>query len=144
MPICYITLSETLPSLSKQQLLQIRRYVAEGLDSRSRKLDENHIVIRLQHSERVCMLGDVEIDIFSQLYLRRLFSRDKRANIISQNTSKYLECSCATWINMGFVGYSRVTNQGSVYYSDANNPIIRWLQKKRGIFTREEVLNRID
>lgn len=137
MPVCYITLSDKVPNLSKQQLAQIRRYVAEGLDSRSRKLDETHITIRLQRGERECMLGDVEIDIFSQLYLRRLFSRDKRANAISQAVSNYLKCCCATWINMGYVGYSRVSKGGSVYFSDSDNVIIRWVQKVRGISTKE-------
>ena len=137
MPVCYITPSDKVPNLSKQQLLQIRKYVAEGLDSQSRKLDETHIAVRLQHSERACMLGDIEIDIFSQLYLRRLFSRDKRANAISKCISTYLDCCCATWINMGYVGYSRVSPGGSVYYSDANNIFLRLIQKIRGISTRE-------
>lgn len=137
MPVCYITLSNKVSNLSKQQLLQIRQYVAEGLNSRSRKLDETHISVRLQHSERDCMLGDIEIDIFAQLYLRRLFSRDKRANAISQSISKYLNCCCATWINMGYVGYSRVSSGGSVYYSDADNIFLRLMQKIRGISTKE-------
>lgn len=138
MPVCYITLSDKISNLSKQQLLQIRRYVAEGLDSRSRRLDETHIAVRLQHSQRECMLGDIEIDIFSQLYLRRLLSRDKRANAISHNISNYLNCCCATWINMGYVGYSRVSEQGNVYYSDADNIILRWMQRMRGISTSEK------
>lgn len=137
MPVCYITLSEKIPKLSEKQLLKIRRYVAEGLNSRSRKLDETHIAIRLQHSERNCMLGDIEMDIFSQLYLRRLFSRDKRAQAISHAVSTYLNCCCATWINMGYVGYSRVSIGGNVYFSDADNIIMRWIQKIRGISTKE-------
>ena len=138
MPVCYITLSDKLSGLSKQQVLQIRRYVAKGLDSRSRKLDETHIAIRLQHSEREWMLGDIEIDIFSQLYLRRLFSRDKRAQAISHAISNYLNCCCATWINMGYVGYSRVSESGRVYFSDADNIIVHWIQKLRGISTKEK------
>lgn len=138
MPVCYITLSDKVSKLSEKQLLQIRKYVAEGLDSRSRKLDETHIAIRLQYSERSCMLGDIEIDIFSQLYLRRLFSRDQRAHAISQVVSVYLNCCCATWINMGYVGYSRVSKGGSVYFSDADNIILRWIQKIRGISTKEK------
>lgn len=138
MPVCFITLSDKVSNLSKQQLAQIRLCVAEGLDSRSRKLDETHITIRLHKGERECMLGDIEIDIFSQLYLRRLFSRDKRANAISKAVSKCLNCCCATWINMGYVGYSRVSREGSVYFSDADNMIIRWLQKVRGISTKEK------
>lgn len=138
MPVCYITLSDKMSNLSKQQLTQIRRYVAEGLDSQSRKLDENHISVRIQHSDRECMLGDIEIDIFAQLYLRRLFSRDKRAHAISQEISKYLNCCCATWINMGYVGYSRVSKEGSIYFSDADNIVLRWIQKLRGIATKEK------
>ena len=137
MPVCYITLSNRIPSLSKDQVIQIRKFIAEGLDSRSRKLDETHIAIRLQHSDRDYMLGDIELDIFSQLYLRRLFSRDKRANAISTNVSNYLNCCCATWINMGYVGYSRVSEKGSVYFSDADNIFIRWIQHMRGISTHE-------
>lgn len=143
MPVCYITLSDKVPNLSKQQLMQIRQCVAEGLDSQSRKLDDTHIAIRLQRSKRECMLGDIEIDIFSQLYLRRLFSRDKRASIISQKVSNYLNCCCATWINMGCVGYSRVSKGGSVYFSDSDNIIVRWIQKARGISTKERTYTRI-
>lgn len=137
MPVCYITLSEKIPDLTNQQLLQIRSYIADGLNSKSRKLDGSHIAIRIQRCERLCMLGDVEIDIFSQLYLRRWFSRDKRANSISRDISGYLKCCCATWINMTIVGYSRVSRDGSVYYSDADNVFVHWIQKIRGISTRE-------
>ncbi len=136
MPVCYITISEKIPRLSKVQLMQMRTFVAEGLDSRSRRLDETHIAVRLQRSDRDLMLGDVEVDIFSQLYMRRLLSRDKRANAIAQKISEYLECCCAVWINMGFVGYSRASDNGSVYFSDADSAVIRWIQKKRGISTR--------
>lgn len=137
MPVCYITISEKIPSLSNEQLVQIRKYVAKGLDSHSRRLDETHIAVRLQSSNRDLMLGDIEIDIFSQVYARRLFTRDKRANEIAQNVSSYLNCCCAIWINMGCVGYSRVSETGSVYFSDADNAIIRWIQKLRGISTKE-------
>lgn len=108
MPVCYITLSEKCPQLTDQQLQNLRKIIAKGLDSSSRKLDETHIALRKQCSSRECMLGDIEIDIFSQLYLKRFFSRDKRATFISQKISDYLGCCCATWINMGVVGYSRV------------------------------------
>ena len=138
MPVCYITLSDKVTNLSEKQIYWIRRYVAEGLNSRSRKLDETHIAIRLQHSDRSCMLGDIELDIFSQLYLRRLFSRDKRAFAISQAVSNYLDCCCATWINMGYVGYSRVSKGGSVYFSDADNFIVHWMQRVRGISTKQK------
>lgn len=139
MPVCYITLSETIPKLSSKQLLHIRRYIAKGLDSRSRKLDENHIALRLQYSLRECMLGDIEIDIFSQIYLRRFFSRDRRAYNISRNISNYLKCCCATWINMGCVGYSRVSGE-NVYFSDSDNFIIHLIQKIRGISTSKSNL----
>ena len=129
MPVCYITLSNKVSNLNKQQLLQIRRYVANRLDSKSRKLDETHIAIRLQHSERDCMLGDIEIDVFCQLYIGRLFSRDKRAYAISQDISKYLDCCCATWINMSIVGYSRVSEKGNVYFSDSDNAFLHLLQQ---------------
>lgn len=134
MPVCYITLSEKCPQLTDQQLQNLRKIIAKGLDSSSRKLDETHIALRKQCSSRECMLEDIEIDIFSQLYLKRLFSRDKRAAFISQKISDYLGCCCATWINMGFVGYSRVATSGDVFYSDSDNPIVRFFQKKRGIF----------
>ena len=90
MPVCYITLSENSPKLNAQQMQQVRKIIAKGLDSNSRKLDETHIAMRQQYGKRECMLGDIEIDIFSQLYLRRLFSRDKRANFISKHISDYL------------------------------------------------------
>lgn len=137
MPVCYITLSNENLKLSKQSLNQIRKIVAKGLNSDSRKLDESHIALRIQYGVRECMLGDIELDIFSQLYLRRLFSRDKRANYISKQISDYLNCCCATWINMGYVGYSRVNTMGDVFYSDADNVLLRLIQKLRGISTKK-------
>lgn len=136
MPVCYITLSQKNQNLSKQQLIQIRKIIAQGLDSTSRRLDENHIVLRVQCADPECMLGEIELDIFSQLYLRRLFSRDKRANYISQKISDYLGCCCATWINMGYVGYSRVDVGGDVFYSDSDNIFLRYIQKLRGVSTK--------
>lgn len=138
MPVCYITLSNKISNLTKQQLLQIRRYVAHRLDSKSRKLDETHIAIRLQYGERECMLGDIEIDVFCQLYVGRLFSRDKRAYAISQDISKYLDCCCATWINMSSVGYSRVSEKGNAYFSDSDNAFLHLLQKVRGVSTKND------
>ena len=135
MPVCYITLSEKVPCLSKEQLTQVRKYIAEGLNSKARRLDETHIAVRVQQGIRECMLGDIEIDIFSQFYFRRFFTRDKRANVISKNLSDYMNCCCATWINMGHVGYSRVCESGSMYFSDADNCFMRWIQKMRGIST---------
>lgn len=133
MPVCYITLSESKPELTDEQMQYMRKIIAKGLDSNSKKLDETHIAMRTQLSYRKCMLGDVEIDIFSQLYLRRLFSRDKRANYISNKISNYLNCCCATWINMEIVGYSRVATDGDVFYSDSDNPFVHFFQKIRGI-----------
>lgn len=135
MPVCYITLSEKKPQLTELQIKNMRKIIAKGLNSNSRRLDETHIAIRVQSSYRECMLGDIEIDIFSQLYLRRLFSRDKRANYISKKVSEYLGCGCATWINMEIVGYSRVTTDGNVFYSDSDNTFVRLIQKMRGIST---------
>ena len=134
MPICYVTFSENAPNVTDSDLQQIRRIVANGLDSKTRKLDETHISLRIQRSKRAIMLGDIELDVFAQLYLRRLFSRDKRANRISESISHHFGCGCATWINMCFVGYSRATAEGS-YYSDADNHIVRYIQKMRGIST---------
>lgn len=138
MPVCYITLSETKPELTDEQMQYMRKIVARGLDSSSRKLDETHIAMRTQHSYRKFMLGDIEIDIFSQLYLRRLFSRDKRANYISKKLSDYLNCCCATWINMEIVGYSRVAADGDVFYSDSNNIFVSFFQRIRGISTHKK------
>ena len=137
MPVCYMTLSEKCPKLDAKKVRNVRKIIAKGLNSHSRKLDETHIAMRIQYGSRASMLGDVEIDIFSQLYLRRFFSRDKRANYISWEVSDYLECCCATWINMEIVGYSRVSTTGDIYYSDSDNAIIRLLQKIRGISTHK-------
>lgn len=136
MPVCYITLSDRCSCLDKKQIQQIRKIVAKGLNSNSKKLDRTHITIRIQHSLREGMLGDIELDIYSQLYLRRFFSRDKRANYISQKISSYLGCCCATWINMGYVGYSRSDTDGNMFFSDSDNFIIRFIQKVRGISTK--------
>lgn len=139
MPVCYITVSDKVQDLSVEQIEQIRIIVAEGLDSRSRKLDKGHIAMRLQSGSREFMLGDIEIDIFAQLYVRRLFSRDRRANQVSKMVSELIDCSCATWINLSHVGYSRVSKSGGSYYSDSDNAIVRLLQKAKGIYTRESV-----
>lgn len=138
MPVCYVTVSDKIPMLTSPQLSRIREIVALGLTSKSRPLDNTHISIRVQQGKEETMLGQIELDIFSQLYIRRLFSRDKRANYISECISKELHSSCATWINMGYVGYSRVTPGGGNYYSDSSNPFIRWIQKAKGISTSEK------
>lgn len=118
MPICYITLSESVPVPTKEEINYVRDIVAEGLNSKSRFLDRNHIVVRIQRGERQFMLGEIEIELFCQLYIRRYFSRDKRAKYISKKISDLLKKDCAAWINMCIVGYSRVTTQGETFFSD--------------------------
>ena len=136
MPTCFITVAQERKQLNKSDINYIRTVVAEGLDSKARKLDKTHLTIRVNESSIDYMLGDIEIEIFAQLYLRRLFSRDKRANYISKKVSNHLQCGCATWINLEFVGYSRSTPDGSDYYSDADNRFVRAFQRLRGISTR--------
>ena len=118
MPVCYITLSESVPMPNAEEIDKIRDIVAEGFNSKARFLDRNHIVVRIQHGERKFMLGELEVEVFAQLFLRRFFSRDKRAKFISEQVSKLLNKDCATWINMGMVGYSRVTTKGETFFSD--------------------------
>ena len=137
MPVCYLTLSEKVKIVEECQIMYVRKIVAEGLDSKSRNLDENHISLRVQYSQRKCMLSDIEIEIFSQLYLRRMFNRDKRSSFISEKISRYFQCGCATWINMGYVGYSRNELGGKTYFSDSNNPFIRIIQKIKGVSSKE-------
>lgn len=118
MPICYITLSESIKELKGSEIELIRDIVAEGLNSKSRFLDRSHIVIRLQKSQRRFMLGEIEIDVFAQFFFRRFLSRDKRAKYISKKICELINYDCATWINMSIVGYSRVTKEGETYFSD--------------------------
>ncbi len=118
MPVCYITLSEKVKFPNDEQLENIRKSIADGLFSSSKYLDKDHIVLRIQHSKRKHMLGEVELDIFAQFYIKRFFNRDKRANKISHLVSEILDADCATWINLSVVGYSRVTTKGEVFYSD--------------------------
>lgn len=141
MPVCYVTLSETIQELSPDQRIKIRRIVAQGLDSKSRVLDENHVALRIIRSNRKDMLADVEVEVLAQVYVRRLFSRDKRANEISTGICNLLDVSCACWINLQFVGYSRVTQDGSQYYSDSNNKLLSKYQEIRGIATKEKETN---
>ncbi len=136
MPVCYITISEKVRELSNNDFIYIKKTVASGLDSLSRKLDETHIAVRIIHGTRYNMLGDIELDIFAQLYIPRLFSRDRRANQISKEISNRFDCCCATWINLGFVGYSRVDTEFD-FYSDSDSRFIRALQRVRGIYTHK-------
>lgn len=127
MPICYITVSDIVDTNSiAENIDNIRDIVAAGLDSKARLLDRHHIAIRLTESKRSWMLGEIEIDIFAQFFLRRYFSRDRRANLISSQISKLLTVECATWINLCQVGYSRVDKNGSSFFSvKADDLVIR-------------------
>ena len=136
MPVCYITISEKVRQLSKNDFDFIKETVAVGLDSFSRKLDKSHISLRVIVGNRSNMLGDIELDIFAQLYFPRLTSRDKRANRIAKNISTRFDCCCATWINLGFVGYSRVDNEYD-YYSDSDSFLVRFIQKISGTYTHK-------
>jgi len=110
----------------------IRDIVAEGMDSKSRLLDRNHIAVRIAEAPRQFMLGEIEIDIFAQFFWRRHFSRDKRANMISTKVSLLLGLDCATWINMCKVGYSRVTKSGESFFSiKADDKAIRRERNKQ-------------
>lgn len=121
MPVCYITLSEMVKEPNVAEIDSIKDFVAEGLISKARyarHLDRNHIVVRIQKSQRCHMLGEIEIDIFAQFDFQRYFSRDRRAKSISSQVSKLLKNDCATWINLSMVGYARVTKDGKTYFSD--------------------------
>jgi hypothetical protein len=104
--------------LTDDEINSIRDIVADGLNSRARFLDRNHVVVRVHRSKRVHMLGDMEIEVFSQFYIQRFFSRDLRAKKISGKVSSLMGVDCATWINMSVVGYARVTVAGEVFSSD--------------------------
>ena len=119
MPVCYITISKKVggKSILEGKENSIRDIIADGLDSKSRLLDRDHIAIRIIESNRSFMLGDIELDIFAQFFFRRYFSRDKRANKISHKIATLLGVDCASWINLCTVGYSRVTNTGESFYS---------------------------
>jgi len=117
-PTCFVTLSEDIDSLAPEVEQQIRAAVARGLDSRARRLDYSHVVLRELRGRRASMLGDVEIEVFAHLFLPRFFSRDKRAKQIAAECTQLLEKDCACWINLGIVGYARVTIDGSTFFSD--------------------------
>lgn len=138
MPVCHVTVSENVKDLSVKQRNCIRKIVAYGLDSKSRRLDENHVALRIVQGNRQSMLADIEVEVFAQIYFRRLFSRDKRANAISEKISRAFGISCATWINLQMVGYSRVTPDGSEFYSDSDNKFVALIQRIRGIYTKKK------
>lgn len=132
MPVCYVTFSNAVKAeIKTEQLNTIRKIVAASLDSKSRLLDEEHIALRIQYSERQVMLADIEIDIFAQFFWRRYFSRDKRANNISTNIEESFGVSCATWINLCQVGYSRVNNGQSFYSSKEDDELLRIKRKAK-------------
>lgn len=118
MPTCYVTVSEDCRPLTDDDRLAIRIAVAEGLDSKSRRLDFTHVVLRENVGRRSDMLGNVELEVFCQFFVRRFFDRDRRANRISTEVGRLLQGNCAAWINMAVVGYSRVTAAGESFYSD--------------------------
>lgn len=118
MPTCYITISDELLKLDDESCFSIRDIVADELSSKARMLDRHHIALRLQYARRLHMLGDIELEIFCQRFVRRMISRDTRAQLISARVSALLRKDCATWINMMGVGYSRVTIDGQSFFSD--------------------------
>lgn len=118
MPTCMVTLSEAVPDPDDDQLAEIRRIVAQHLDSRARRLDLNHIVVRVIRSQRGHMLGEVELEVFAQAFIPRIRSRDDRARRIASDVRILLNFDCACWINLGLIGYSRVTKDGQVFFSD--------------------------
>lgn len=129
MPTCYIVISEIVPDLSKKDIAYIRSIIAKGMNSKSRYLDASHLSSCVIRSDRCHMLADIEIEIHAQLYLRRLFSRDKRAHFISTKISEHFKMDCATWINLNMVGYSRMTKNGLSFYSDSDNKAVRLYQR---------------
>jgi hypothetical protein len=118
MPTCHLTLAGHVPELCKEEMQAVRDIVANGLNSSARLLDRNHVVIRVQRADREHMLADIEVEVFCQFFVRRFFSRDKRAESISKGIKELLGYDCATWINMMVVGYARATIEGKVYFSD--------------------------
>lgn len=118
MPTCFLTVSEESGEIDEQKFLTIRKIVAEELTSRARFLDHGHVVLRVVQGRRADMLGQVEVEVFCQFFVRRFFDRDRRAERISRRVSTILALDCATWINMSVVGYSRVTKTGHSYFSD--------------------------
>lgn len=118
MPTVYVTVSENIEFNAELAGPTIRQAVARGLDSRSRRLDETHISLRVQQSSKSLMLGDLELEIFGQFFVRRWRSRDRRAYEIANEVARRLEVECACWINLATVGYSRVTTSGEVFFSD--------------------------
>lgn len=118
MPTCLVTLSEVADDLSDGQINLIRDTVAQELTSGARFLTDEHISLRIMRSRRAYMLGEVEVEVQAQFFLRRFWNRDKRAQQISARLARTLGLTCATWINLSVVGYARVTPDGVAYFSD--------------------------
>lgn len=118
MPTCFVTVSEVCAPLDEVALGELRDIIAAALDSKSRRLDRSHIVVRVLRGSRSEMLGEIEIEVFCQFFLRRFFDRDRRAASISRKVSETLGYDCASWINMSVVGYSRVKTSGEAFFSD--------------------------
>jgi hypothetical protein len=70
MPICYVTLSEMVETPNKDEFDNIRDIVAQALLSNARYLDRNHIVLRIQKSQRCFMLGEIEIIYLPNMTLK--------------------------------------------------------------------------
>jgi len=117
MPTVLLTLSENASIDPSTGGDVIRRAVARGMECEEMGLDETHISIRLSKGHRAHMLGDLEIEVFGQVYESRLGDRDARANRIAQEVCDELGVECACWINLGMVGYSRVTTTGEEFFS---------------------------
>lgn len=120
MPVCNIIISSEKIVLSNEQQLKIREIVSKNLNSKAHYLDLNHIVLRIFYANKEHMLAEIECELFAQFYLRRFFDRDYRASKISTEIGKLLDKSCATWINLMFVGYSRFTIDGQLHFSSRN------------------------
>jgi hypothetical protein len=118
MPTCFLILSEEINELNSESINAIRDIVAKELTSGARYLDRHHISVRTMKSRREHMLGDIEIEIHAQFFVRRFWKRDERARRISDRVASDFHISCATWINMSIVGYARVTTDGRAFFSD--------------------------
>ena len=112
-----MTLSEGVV-LSEDDQQGLRDIIADRMSSGARYLDCYHIALRFMSGNRAFMLADVEIEVSAQFFWRRHVNRDRRAEAISRDVSHRLGVSCATWINLAVVGYSRVTADGEVFFSD--------------------------
>lgn len=118
MPTAWITFAGGDRKLSDDQRQMLRDIIAEHLSSGARYLDRNHISLRFVEGGGSVMLAEVEIEVSAQFFVRRHVNRDQRAESISRAVSRLLGVSCATWINLAMVGYSRVSVDGRAYFSD--------------------------